>query len=117
MSAFCQLPAGFEPLQAFVPMWAGPTLASRDEARLGSTAEDRTAFYAVAGPLAPAALDHLEGRPLARFTAGERALMNLMLSLVHVALAVELQGDDEPIHAVGARHMPITRGHADPRQS
>lgn len=107
------LPPGFAPLQPFVARWAAPTLAGRDEARLASTPAERKAFYDAAGPLAPAALDHLNGRSLADFTAGERALMNLMLSLVHVTLAVELQGDDEHIHARGARMMPIVHGHAD----
>ena len=109
-----QLPAGFEPLQCFVRQWAAPTLAGRDTARLNSTADERKAFYDAAGALAPAALDHLDSRTLEAFTPGERALMSLMLSLAHVALAVELQGADEHLHARGARMMPITRGHADP---
>jgi len=108
------LPQEFAALQPFVAQWAAPTLAGRDAARLASTPEQRAAFYHAAGKLAPAALDHLDARPLAGFTPGERALMNLLLSLAHVALAVELQGDDEPIHARGARAMPIVRGHADP---
>lgn len=114
MSADISLPAGFEPLDRFVAQWAAPTLAARDQARLESTPEQRRAFYDVAGGLAPAALDYLNARGLDAFGAGETALMNLMLSLAHVSLAVELQGDDEHIHARGARLMPIVRGHADP---
>jgi len=114
MNAVAKLPAGFELLQPFVAQWASPTLASRDQARLESTAQDRLAFYEVAGQQAGAALDYLSGRPLSDFAAGDEALMNLMLSLTHVVLAVELQGDDEALHARGARMMPIVRGHADP---
>ncbi|MBU6267285.1 MAG: hypothetical protein KGN34_07080 [Sphingomonadales bacterium] len=114
MSNATTLPAGFAALEAFVPFWAAGTLAGRDAARLNSTPEERQRFYTVAGELAPAAMDYLDARELASFTPPERTLMNLMLSLAHVALAVELQGDDEAIHAFGARRMPIVRGHADP---
>lgn len=108
------IPAPFAALEPFVAHWARDTLAGRDSARLKSTPEQRRAFYDAAGALAPEIMVFLDSRPLAGFTPGERALMNLMLSLAHVALAVELQGDDEPIHAFGARRMPIVRGHADP---
>ena len=43
----------------------------------------------------------------------EERLMNLLLSLCHVAQAVEIQGDDEPKHALGRQHMKITRASAD----
>jgi hypothetical protein len=113
VSAEPQLPGGYEALQPFVAFWAADTLAGRDNARLASSPEERQLFYEVAGGLAPQAMDYLDGRPLAEFTSGERKLMNLMLALVHVALAVELQGGEEPVHAFGARRMPIVRGHAD----
>lgn len=113
MMTEAQLPSGFEVLQPFVHQWAASTLAGRDAARLDSTPEQRRAFYDAVGQKAAAALDYLNGRPLDRFSAGETALMNLTLSLVHVTLAVELQGNDEPLHARGARMMPIVRGHAD----
>lgn len=113
MSPHPLLPAGFERLQCFVARWAAPTLAGRDEARLASTPAERRAFYDAAGALAPAALDLLGSKPPAGLAPGERILMDLMLALVHVTLAVELQGEDEHIHARGARMMPITRGHAD----
>jgi hypothetical protein len=97
-----------------VDQWAKGTLAGRDFSRLESTPEQRRAFYAAAEPLVPDAMRYLDARPLDSLAAAELRLMNLILSLVHVTLAVELQGDDEPIHARGARQMPIVRGHADP---
>lgn len=111
------LPPGFEALTPFVEQWAAPTLSERDNARLDSTPAERKAFYDAAGAIAPQALDYLNARALGGFDAAERRLMNMVLSLAHVALAVELQGDDEHIHARGARGMPITRGHADPARS
>lgn len=114
MSVEPQLPQGFEQLQRFVGFWGADTLAGRDGARLASTAEQRRDFYDIAGTFAPSALDSLQGKAPSDFTEGERKLMNLLLSLTHVALAVELQGEEEPVHAFGARMMPITRGHADP---
>jgi hypothetical protein len=39
--------------------------------------------------------------------------MDLMLSFAHVALAVEMQGDDEPKHAEAARHMHVIRAPSD----
>ncbi len=113
MTAMAQLPAGFEALQPFASQWAAPTLAGRDAARLSSTPEQRRAFYDAAGGQAAAALDYLNGKPLGAFSAADQMLMNLLLSLIHVTLAVELQRDDEPLHARGARMMPIVRGHAD----
>jgi len=108
------LPAAFSALQPFVTQWGGRSLSQRDTARLESTPAGRQAFYDAAGALAPAALDYLDRQPLDRLDDGDRALMNMMLSLIHVALAVELQGADEHIHARGAAMMPIVRGHADP---
>ena len=108
------LPTGFAPLQRFVAFWGAATMAERDNRRLASTPEQRQDFYDAAGKLAPAALDMLGNKAPCDLTAGERSLLNLMLSLIHVTLAVELQGHEEHVHAIGARMMPITKGHADP---
>lgn len=114
MSIEPALPAGFETLQRFVAFWGADNLGERDARRLASTPEQRADFYAEAGQLAPAALSLLGDRAPQSLAAGERKLLNLMLSLIHVTLAVELQGDEEHVHAIGAHMMPIIRGHADP---
>lgn len=114
MSSEPKLPAEFAVLQPFVAFWGADTLSGRDDARLASSPTERQLFYKVAGELAPKVMDYLDSRALADFTPADAKLMNLMRSLIHVALAVELQGDEEPIHAIGAHRMPITRGHADP---
>ena len=107
------LPAGFAALEPFVDHWAVPTLGGRDRARLASTPDQRRAFYDAAGALAPAAFARLDSLALDRLEPPDRRLLDLMLSLAHVALAVELQGDEEAVHARGAAMMPIVRGHAD----
>src|SRR5688572_32846266 len=94
-----RLPAGFEALEPFVEGWSIAGAANRAQRRNDSTPAERTAFYEAASPLAPAALEHLDRKALGAFDEGEERLMNLMLTLAHVALAVEAQGPDEARHA------------------
>jgi hypothetical protein len=109
------LPHGFEALEPFAGYWAAATLSDRDTRRLDSTELQRSSFYDCAKDLVAPAMDYLDSRPLADQDPKDQRLMNLMLGLVHVALAVEAQRDGEPEHAIGGRQVPITRGHADPR--
>lgn len=108
-----KLPAGFEALEPFATTWAIEGANNRLQRRLTSSESERVAFFEAARDLLPAALEHLDGKPLAQFDARERRLMNLFLTFAHVALAVEIQGDHEPRHAEGARHITITRAPAD----
>ncbi len=105
------LPSGFEALEPFVDAWAGA--ANRAQRRLVTSDAERAAFFDVARGLAPAALEFLDRKPLEQHDEKEQRLLNLMLSLCHVALAVEIQGDHEAMHAVGRRHMKITAASAD----
>lgn len=107
------LPSGFEALEPFVESWAIEGAANRAHRRLMSSAAQRVAFFNAARDLMPAGLDFLDRKPLNQFDEKEERLMNLLLSLCHVAQAVEIQGDDEPRHALGRRHMKITRASAD----
>lgn len=107
------LPPGFEALEPFVPAWALDTAEQRHRARLASTEADRQAFFAVAKDLLAPGLDQLDRTPPAAFTPDEQRLMQLLLSVAHVALAVETQGADEARHAEVARHMTITRAPSD----
>ncbi len=106
------LPAGFEALQPFVAKWAVEGTAARAALRGDSTAEERQAFYDAASPLLAPALDHLDATPLAEHDDAQKSLMNLTLSLAHVALAVEVQGPDEDKHARSRNAMVITRSPA-----
>jgi hypothetical protein len=117
MTSASALPQGFEALEPFVDYWAAETLSGRDTRRLDSTEAQRRSFYDAAKPLVAAAMDHLDSKPPAEHDAKDQRLMNLMLGLVHVALAVEAQRDGEAEHALGGRQAPIIRGHADPSAS
>jgi len=107
------LPSGFEALEPFVAGWAIAGTANRAHRRSDSNEADRLAFYDAARALAPAALELLDRKSLAVFDEREERLMNLMLSLAHVALAVESQGPDEARHTQSRQHMKITQTTAD----
>lgn len=110
------LPAGFEALEPFVELWAVDGAANRAHRRLVTSEAEHVAFFSAAKDLLPGGLDYLDRKPLDQLDEKEQRLMNLLLSLCHVAQAVEIQGDDEPRHALGRQHMKITRASADLRQ-
>jgi hypothetical protein len=107
------LPSGFESLEPFVASWAIDGAVNRAHRRLVSSDPERIAFFNAAKDVVPAALEYLNKKSPDQFDEKEQRLMNLLLSLCHVAQAVEIQGDDEPRHALVRRHMKITRASAD----
>lgn len=107
------LPAGFAALQPFVERWAVADTQQRCTLRGSSTPEERDAFFATAAPMLDAALDHLDRRPLAQLSGPDERLMNLLLSLAHVALAVEIQGPDEVKSSSWRARMHVSRSTAD----
>lgn len=107
------LPEGFEGLEPFVDSWAIDGANNRHQARLNSEEADRVAFFNAAKELVPPALELLDKKPLGKFDEKEGRLMKLVLSMAHVAPAVEVQKDAEPFHAKYARHITITRAPAD----
>jgi hypothetical protein len=107
------LPPGFGALEPFVSAWAIEGANDRLRARLSSREADRLAFFNAAKDLLAPGLAYLDKKPLAELTDQDERLLRLLLSMAHVALAVEIQGDDEPTHAEGARHMTITRAPSD----
>ncbi len=107
------LPAGFEALEPYVANWAIKGANNRLQARLNSEESDRVAFFSAAKELVPAALELLDQKPLDQFDEREDRLMDLILSIAHVGLAVEVQRDQEPLHAKYARYITIARASAD----
>jgi hypothetical protein len=107
------LPAGFEALEPFVDAWATDSSTRRAELRGEVDAAHRKAFYEAAQPLTEQALDYLDSKPLADHDASEKRLMQLMLSLAHVALAEEVHLDMEERHAQFRAFMPVTRAPSD----
>jgi len=112
MSA-AQLPPGFDALETFAGQWAVAGTAGRADARNESTPEERQAFYDAASPLLGPALELLDSKPVGEHDAAESRLMNMMLSLAHVALAVETQREAETTHVLSRRAMTITQSSAD----
>lgn len=107
------LPRAFEVLTPFVEPWAGRSTAQRAALRDETTAEQRAAFFSAAEPLLEAALDHLDGCRLRTLAPAEQNLMDLMLTLAHVAQAVEIQGPGEAALVPWRRRMRIDRSPAD----
>lgn len=107
------LPPAFAALEPFTARWAVRGSANWAALRTASTPEEREAFFGAAAPHLDRALEYLDARPLNAFTPAEARLMDLMLSLAHVALAVEIQGPDEAKSAKWRDRMRITRSPAD----
>lgn len=107
------LPEGFEALEPFVATWAIEGADRRMQHRLDSEAGEREAFFEAGKDLVPVALELLDQKSFDAFDDREQRLMLLVLSMAHVAQAVEIQGDDEPGHARYARYITITRASAD----
>lgn len=107
------LPEGFEALTPFVDFWAANSAAERADCRQRSDEESRQAFYAVARPLVPVALDYLDSKPLSALNDSEQRLMLLLLSFAHLAMAVELHKEEEPKHARDRHFLRIMRAPAD----
>ena len=107
------LPQGFEALEPFVERWAVAGTANRARRRSDSTADERLAFFNAGQDLIPPALELLDGKPLGQLNAQEQRLMDVVLAFAHVAIAVEVQGDAEDLHARLRDSMRIVRAAAD----
>jgi hypothetical protein len=108
-----RLPEGFAALEPFVDDWAIATSAARAARRDDSSAKEQEGFYQAAREFLDPALTLLDAKPLDKLDARERRLLDLMLTLAHVSIAVEVQRDFEPKHTVMRRYMRITRTPAD----
>ncbi|WP_236794676.1 hypothetical protein [Amycolatopsis sp. GM8] len=109
MSGENRLPEGFGELERFAGQWAIETSDERKKARIRSTPEERQAFYEAATPLAARGLAYLDTIPLDTWDEPAQELMRILLSLAHISLAVEKQGDEEAHHAINHAHFTITR--------
>jgi hypothetical protein len=116
MSRSATLPAPFGMLEPFAEYWAAPTLSLRDTRRLESGPEQRLVFYHAVKDLAPAMLDYLDGKAFSAYDEADHRLMDLMSSLIHLSLAVEVEGNEEHLHAQGSWKMPIVRERKGPRE-
>lgn len=98
------LPSGFELLEPYIELWAIEGAVNEQE---------RIYFYSAAKDLVAAALTHLDQKPLEILDDNEQRLMNLVLSFVHVAQAVEVQEGNQAAHVKLREALPITQASAD----
>lgn len=108
MSERTSLPDGFAHLEPFVAIWAVPGLAVREAVRGQSSEAERRAFYDAIGDDIPAILDQLSAKPLAELDEAEQRLLRLALAFTHVALAVEIQEEAEPVHRDLRAHLVLS---------
>ncbi|WP_317928941.1 hypothetical protein [Halioxenophilus sp. WMMB6] len=113
MSSANLLPEGFESLSPFVEQWAIDRSCDRLQARLNSSYEEREVFFEAGKGLAEPALALLGQKPSKEYSEQEARLMNLVLTLAHIAQAVEIQRDDEDFHAGYAKYITISHSAAD----
>lgn len=107
------LPEGFSALADFTPHWAGDSAATRAHLRDTAAPQAAQAFYDAVQPLLEPALAFLDAKPLAAHDERDRLLMRMLLTFAHVAMAIEVQRDDEPEHAKLRQYMRLTRAPAD----
>lgn len=89
MDTGSSLPAGFEPLEAFVSEWVLADAAARMAKRQSSTIEEICRFYHAILPCGEKALHYLREFQLGSLPPEAERLLKLMLSLAEVAPAVE----------------------------
>jgi hypothetical protein len=96
------LPAEFADLEPYAATWCLATEAERWERRMSSTMPALVAFYDAALPRLGAALDHCDQFPLDDLPAEVEHLVQLVHSLVLVAMAVEIFGQPKTVDAADA---------------
>lgn len=84
------LPPEFADLERFAEDWCLATEEERWKKRLASSMAEMQAFYDAAFARLKDAMKYLDGFPLDELPEAERRLLELLYSLVMVAMAVEV---------------------------
>lgn len=108
------LPKGYEALSPFAAEWGIGCFHDRYERRFGSDMASLQAFYDAAQPLADRALRELEQHDLAALPEAYRNLFNLIMSLAHVAVAIERHGQPQPRNVTWPATLEVTQGSFPP---
>jgi hypothetical protein len=87
-----RLPDGFEALEPYVDHWALPSESARIQQRFATSMDAITAYYELMVERIDEILDYLDQFDLDAMPEPEQRLMNMALSLVEVANAVEVYG-------------------------
>ena len=104
MSETPRLPEAFAALEVFIEPWAVSGLAARAALRSTTTEAQRRAFHAAMKLQIAPVLDYLDTRPIDAMAPADAALLNMALAFTHVALAIEVQAEAEPVHT-GMRNL------------
>jgi hypothetical protein len=101
------LPSPFADLEQLADRWARPTIAARHALRLSTSPAERAELYNALLPQLPQILEFLGGSELEKLDQPEERLLQLALSAVQVALAIENNGNGprEAMHAKSAVKM------------
>jgi hypothetical protein len=84
------LPPAFRHLESFVADWDLPSSNDRYRQRLAQPLESMQRFNDAIVASADAIKTHLDAKPFEAYDAGDRRLVNLMLSFTVVAQAVQI---------------------------
>lgn len=96
------LPAEFADLEPFAATWCLATEPERWAQRMASPMADLLAFYDATFPRIEAAIEHCDRHPLDALPADVERLLQLVHSLVLVAMAVEIFGQPKTVDAADA---------------
>jgi len=96
------LPPEFAELEPFAATWCLATESERYARRLTSTMDEMQAFYDVCFPRLNEAIDYCDRFPLDDLPADARRLLQLVYSLVMVAMPVEIWRQPRPVDSADA---------------
>jgi hypothetical protein len=96
------LPPEFEDLEPFAATWCLATEAERWERRMASSMNELHAFYDAAFPRIEAAIEHCDRHALDALPADVEHLLQLVHSLVLVAMAVEIFAQPKTVDSADA---------------
>jgi hypothetical protein len=96
------LPATFAELEPFARTWCLATEAERWQQRHASTMRELTEFYDACFPRIEEAIEYCNTFPLDDLPDDVRNLLQLIYSLVMVAMAVEIFGQPKTIDSADA---------------
>ncbi|MEC3911891.1 hypothetical protein U5A82_15860 [Sphingobium sp. CR2-8] len=104
------LPPGFEDLAPFLGYWNQPDCQARFVARFESDMDGIRSFYDAITPRADAALAELERFEITALPPAHQNLYGLLMSLAHVAVAVERYGQPRPKSVTWPTTLTVTQG-------
>ncbi|EQB03029.1 hypothetical protein L286_13495 [Sphingobium sp. HDIP04] len=103
------LPEKFAEWEGFVSAWCLPDTHARFQARYEGDPADLRHFYDSLMPRVEEALAYLDDFPLEAMEEPERNLMNLLMSLSHVAYGLERHGAPRAPNAVYPSRIRLVR--------